>query len=179
MRHGQSEANAHRIIAGHQDSPLSLHGHEQAIRAGKALKRTTAIDLIVSSPMERARETARLIAHELHYPPINIVILPELEERWLGELEGKSYDETSYGSGNVEDAEEVAGIEPIEKFYARVKQMLILIAKRPEKNILIVCHNGVGRMMQVIAQNGQPIDMYKQPRLHNGVAYPLHFERSQ
>lgn len=177
MRHGQSEANAHRIIAGHQDSPLSPLGHEQAIRAGKALKRTAQIDLIMSSPMTRAQQTATIIAQQLGYKTDQIVTFQELKERGLGELEGKSYDETPYGSGNVEDAEGVPGIEPIDDFYNRVKRMLAVIVARPEKNILVVCHNGVGRMMQVITKHGQPIDMYKQPRLQNGMAYPLEIKR--
>ncbi|HEX6461653.1 MAG TPA: histidine phosphatase family protein [Candidatus Saccharimonadales bacterium] len=173
MRHGQSQANANRIVAGHQDSPLSLFGREQAARAGMALQRTLAIDLVVSSPMKRARQTAEIIATYLHYPQKKILILDNLEERHLGELEGKSYDETPYGNGNVEGAESVAGIEPIAEFYKRVKAALAIIEHRPEKTIVVVCHNGVGRMLQVIAKGDQPIDIYKHPRLQNGAVYPL------
>jgi len=173
MRHGQSQANADHIVAGHQDSPLSPLGKEQAERAGQALRHNVSLDLIVSSPMQRSRQTAEIIAQSLGYPTQDILVLPELGERHLGELEGKHYNDTPYGSGNVIGAEAITDIEPITAFYDRVKRMFDAITRQPGEQILVVCHNGVGRMMQVIAQHGQPLDMYKQPRLENGVMYPL------
>lgn len=174
MRHGQSQANADRIIAGHRDSPLSTLGRAQAEQAGRTIAKNTPVARIFTSPMLRARQTAEIIAQQLGFDQQAIQVIAELEERHLGELEGKSYDETPYGSGNVEDAEGAPGIEPIEHFYSRVQRVLGAVTANPtEGNTLIICHNGTGRMLQVVARGGQPIDMYKQPRLEHGVMYPL------
>lgn len=172
IRHGQSTANASHIIAGQQESPLSELGKQEAWEAARQAD-MRLIDLIVSSPMQRTKQTAEIIARGINYPLERIVFISELIERNLGSLEGKNYEETPYGNGNTVAAEDVPGIEPIELFFERTKTALGKIHTLSGKNILVVCHNGTGRMLKVIHEGGAPLDLYDQPRLENAVLYEL------
>lgn len=173
LRHGQSEANAQQIVAGSHDSPLSELGRSQARLAGQNAKRFFQIDLIVSSPMKRALETAQIIASSLGISTESIVILNDLRERDLGTLEGLSYSAAPQYNGNFEDAENAPGIEPIGALHHRAALVLQQLRELPNQQILVVTHNGVGRMLRTIASGDKPLSLYDQPRLDNAIIYPL------
>jgi broad specificity phosphatase PhoE len=62
-RHGQSQANADALLVGRLDSPLTELGRLQAAALGDALAaRHGAPRLIVTSPLQRAAQTAEAIA---------------------------------------------------------------------------------------------------------------------
>ena len=58
VRHGQSEANANFIFAGHSDFPLTEFGHAQAKLVAEYLAKNEKIDAIYSSDLKRAYYTA-------------------------------------------------------------------------------------------------------------------------
>ena len=60
IRHGLSEGNVQEIWSGSTDTPLHTEGRAQAKAAGQKAKKLK-IDLVVSSPMSRAKETAEII----------------------------------------------------------------------------------------------------------------------
>ena len=173
IRHGQSEANARQIVTGSHDSPLSPTGRAQAEYAGDTAHRYFRFDLIVSSPMSRALQTAQIIAQRVNYPAENIIVMQNLRERNLGEVEGKGYAEAPHHNGNYEDAENVPGVEPIGDLLSRMQGVLAQLKSRPEQNILIVAHNGCGRMLKVALHNEPPLAMYNQPRTENAIFYQL------
>ncbi|HKX24589.1 MAG TPA: histidine phosphatase family protein [Candidatus Saccharimonadales bacterium] len=173
LRHGQSEANAQHIVAGSHDSPLSPIGVAQAEYAGDTAKRYLKFDLIVSSPMSRALQTAHIIAKQIGYPADNILVIDDLRERNLGDVEGKDYTEAPHHNGNYEDAENVPGVEPIDDLLTRVRSVLNQLHERPEQSILIVAHNGCGRMLKVALAGEPAMAMYNQPRTENAIFYQL------
>lgn len=168
VRHGQSQANAHKVVAGSQESPLTELGKEQARLAGEHLL-GLGIDHIVCSPMGRAQETAKIIAKVIGFPPSKIVINDNLRERTLGELESASYAHNPRHNGNYPDAETFAGVEPIAYLHGRVQSALRDVIKDTRhKNVLIVCHMNIGRMLGAIAAGYPPLGMYDVPRFQNG-----------
>lgn len=171
-RHGQSMANAQQIIAGQQESDLSELGKRQVQQLAEAAM-NYHVDMIVSSPMKRALHSAEIIAEHIGYSLDDIHVIPELIERQLGKLEGKQYRDTPYGNGNTVAAEDVPDIEPIDAFYERVKHALEAMHELHGKHILVVCHNGTGRMLRTVYSGGKPIEMYDQPRLENAAILPL------
>lgn len=173
LRHGQSEANAHQIVAGSHDSPLSVLGAAQAEYAGDTAKKFFQFDLIVSSPLARALQTATIVADRINYPRDRIVVMNDLRERNLGDVEGKGYAQAPQHNGNYEDAENVPGVEPIEQLYERMEGVLNDLRSRPEQDILIVAHNGCGRMLKVALAGEPPMAMYNQPRTENAIFYRL------
>ncbi|MDQ6772421.1 MAG: histidine phosphatase family protein [Candidatus Dormibacteraeota bacterium] len=78
IRHADVE-NPRRVLYGHLDGfPLSAGGREQATLVGRRLH-DSGIRRIVHSPLERALETACLIAAELP-PPVDLIPEPDLRE---------------------------------------------------------------------------------------------------
>ena len=84
IRHAESIGNAENHLSGQIDYPLSDIGSYQARDLGNELR--GQFDLILSSPLLRATQTARAIGD-------NIVIIPEMIERSGGYYEGKTYTE--------------------------------------------------------------------------------------
>lgn len=69
MRHGQAVPEA-----GNPEPPLSQEGVAQIQASAAAMKQMgIVLDLIVSSPKKRARQTAALIAERVNYPYSDIV----------------------------------------------------------------------------------------------------------
>jgi len=61
-RHGQNEWNAKNIVCGVNDIPLNEKGKAQAKYLADKISDIGDIDIIVSSPLSRAKETAEIIA---------------------------------------------------------------------------------------------------------------------
>ena len=62
VRHGQTDANARRLLLGRADPPLSGVGREQAYAVAEVLGHEDRPVAVFSSPLRRARETAACIA---------------------------------------------------------------------------------------------------------------------
>lgn len=88
VRHGQSEANLHRIFAGHFDAPLTALGRAQAATAGEYLCRIP-IDVAYASDLRRAYDTAAIIAARQ-----GLSVIPDsaFREIFAGEWEGQYMD---------------------------------------------------------------------------------------
>jgi broad specificity phosphatase PhoE len=173
VRHGQSVDNAHKRVSGSTECDLTELGQQQAKAAAQHAKGLN-IDLIVRSPMRRAKQTAEIIAKEIGYPVDEIKTIPELAERNLGKLEGTSYASNERLNGNFPAVEHIQGVEPIAHFYSRAQHALReLLHDKKHHNILIVSHLGMGRMLRTVAQGKKPIAMYDQARLENAALYPL------
>ena len=83
IRHGQSEWNADGRWQGQADPPLTDLGRHQALHAARNLG---TVDAIVASDLQRASETALIIADALGVGPV--VLEPGLRERDAGEWSG-------------------------------------------------------------------------------------------
>jgi probable phosphoglycerate mutase len=83
VRHGQSEWNADGRWQGQADPALTDLGRHQALHASRSLG---VVDAIVSSDLQRAAETAAIIASELGVGPL--VLDADLRERHAGEWQG-------------------------------------------------------------------------------------------
>jgi probable phosphoglycerate mutase len=173
IRHAQSIANAGHVISGSSDSPLSDLGRTQAALAGKIAKDYFNFDAIIASPLSRAHETARIVSQQIGINETSITTLPWLQERDLGSLEGSPYETLPQYDARYEDIESSPGIEPIDQFYNRAQRVLQHAHDHPAPNVLLVCHNGIGRMLRIVATGKKPLDFYHEPRLENAILYSL------
>ncbi|MGB9035524.1 MAG: histidine phosphatase family protein [Paeniglutamicibacter sp.] len=86
VRHGETAWNRTSRLQGRADIPLNDTGRAQALATAEALAESGPWDLVVSSTLCRARETARIIARRLGTGAV--VEVPALVERDYGPAEG-------------------------------------------------------------------------------------------
>jgi hypothetical protein len=91
IRHGKTEHNQLGLFTGWEDALLAEEGREEAIHAGKVLKaHSIEFDVIYTSWLSRAIETAWIVMNELDSLWLPIVKTWRLNERMYGGLTGLS-----------------------------------------------------------------------------------------
>jgi broad specificity phosphatase PhoE len=144
VRHGESEANRKDVFAGQRDdSPLTPKGRHQAeVAADDAISKSIVFNKIITSPLQRARETATIMAKRLQYDMTQIVVDNRLQEYDMGILSGlPKKDIRPIDYINAEGAEDVT------EFQKRVIAVIDEL-RSYHGNVLIVSHSGVGRMIE-------------------------------
>jgi broad specificity phosphatase PhoE len=155
VRHGQTEFNLARRHHGHSDSPLTELGREQAQRAGAAL--AARIDrndaVIFSSPLGRALDTARIIAHVAAIE--DIVIDPDLMEIGMGSAEGMTELEMAEhwpgGQGvavhGMMSLQSPDG-ESLHALAERLERALCRVVRHAAVSRIVVSHSVAGRLLR-------------------------------
>lgn len=140
IRHGETEANAARLMAGSLDSPLTENGKNQAKSVQPILKSLTVKpQIIVHSQLSRARDTAGILNEALKVPMTED---PEFAEMCAGEWEGVPYEQCRF---MMKDWASAPGGETFEDFFARIKRAKNRILGHQSAPPLIVSHGGVFR----------------------------------
>jgi 2,3-bisphosphoglycerate-dependent phosphoglycerate mutase len=147
VRHGETAWNVDKRLQGQLDVPLNDRGRDQARRAGASLI-DEAPDVIYTSDLVRARETAEALAAALQRP-----LVPEkgLRERDFGRWQGFTYaeietqwPELSARWRSREPGFGPEGGETLQGFYDRVVTTATGLARRhPGQTIAFVVHGGV------------------------------------
>ncbi|HKP19333.1 MAG TPA: histidine phosphatase family protein [Gaiellaceae bacterium] len=88
-RHGETDWNVERRVQGHTDRPLNETGRAQARSLADELA-GDEIDVVYSSDLIRAHETARIVADRRG---LGVTAIPELRERDFGTWEGLTDDD--------------------------------------------------------------------------------------
>lgn len=152
VRHGQDEDNAKGILNGRRDNPLTDLGREQAKMVAQKLKDHN-IQVIYSSPLKRAHETARIISKTLDVD--ELIIDEHLIERDFGIFTGKPFSDITKITGNVLIGDKTTyfldgeGTEDFPTLLKRGKKILQEINERhTDEKILIVTHSDIGKMIR-------------------------------
>ncbi|HEV8528483.1 MAG TPA: histidine phosphatase family protein [Actinomycetes bacterium] len=149
-RHGRTGWNLSRRFQGSTDVPLDDVGRAQAARAARMLA-TLEPDLIISSDLSRARETAEILAG---LTDCEVLIDPSLRETYAGGWEGLTdveiraqfADEWAAwrrgevirrGGGELDD-------EVVDRVTAAIERALEKIP--PTGTLIVVSHGGAGRL---------------------------------
>jgi len=145
VRHGQTDWNLQRRIQGSTDIPLNDTGREQAARAGRLLS-GRHWDVLASSPLSRAYETAEIIGSDIglgSFGPPEIEIVPELVERAYGDAEGLTDTELRR---RFPGDTPVPGRERRTDVATRAVAALVALGERhPGADIVVVAHGGLIR----------------------------------
>lgn len=145
LRHGQSEWNALGKWQGQADPPLTDAGREQAYRAAELLGQ---FDLIATSDLQRAHETAAIISNTLGIGPV--IVDERLRETHVGEWEGLTHDdiERDY-PGFLAAHKRPPSFETEESLITRFTAAITDIALQCQGGeALCVAHAGVIRVMR-------------------------------
>ncbi|MCI8575061.1 MAG: histidine phosphatase family protein [Bacilli bacterium] len=153
-RHGQTDWNVLKKVMGRCDEPLNSTGFNQAIETKKRLLHTD-IDLIICSPLLRAKQTAEIINEDRNIP---IIYDQRIIERDFGEFEGlqtSHFDFNSYW--DYYKNEQYQKAENIQVFFERVYDFLNdVIVNYRDKNVLLVAHGGVSIPVACFFQENIP-----------------------
>jgi len=148
IRHGQSIADIEGRHEGRADFALTELGEEQAKKAAIWLKDNFTFDLIISSPLKRASQTAEIISEEVN---VKVTYDDALMEWNNGVLAGLLIEEanTKYPmpKGGRKYYHRIENGESMIEFRARAErflsELLDSLNKYGEsKRVLIVAHGG-------------------------------------
>ncbi|MGW0041708.1 histidine phosphatase family protein [Rhodococcus sp. NPDC003348] len=164
VRHGETDWNAQRRLQGSSDVPLNDTGRFQAERAATRLA-DGPWDVLVSSPLSRASETADIIGTRLGLT--RSATHPGLAERHFGGAEGV----TDYEAWDRWPDGMYPGLEPREEVRRRGLAVLGELAERHSgSSVVAVSHGGLIRSV-IGALHGPPV-----PRIPNAGIATLHHD---
>ena len=145
VRHGETVWNVENKICGTTDSPLTELGHRQAAETGKKiLEKEIHADLILYSPLSRARETARHISE--------MTGIPMREESRLVEQCFGKYESTPRNSEKFREAKKqfLNRYENGESMFRLAQRIYNLLddLKKDGRDFILVAHNGIARVVE-------------------------------
>lgn len=176
VRHGITDWNVRKKIQGQVDIPLNETGRDLARKTAEGLK-DVPFDLCMTSPLCRAKETARIILGSRN---VNILDEPRLMEMAFGDYEGKccSREGWELPEGFHKFFDDPAGYEPPRggESFADVKKrtgaFLADLYQKPKYqglNILITTHGAaLAGLLNNIKQ--EPLSRYWGDGVHRNCA---------
>jgi len=141
LRHGESEKNVLSIVTGKTDAyPLTDKGISDVKEAAKELG--DAVDVIISSPLLRAKQTADVVAETLGMSAGDVIVDDRLRECEYGAFEGKSLEEYRKSFPREQRfAKKPEGGESWLDIQKRAGEFLFDVEKKyKDKKVLIVSH---------------------------------------
>ena len=154
VRHGQTDWNLIKKIQGQTDIELNETGKQQA-KVTSDLIKNEKIDLIITSPLKRASETAKIINMRFDVP---IIEDKRLMERNFGKCEGTTKNERKKMKEIHPEINDVWNynrninfndMETMKEFCNRIYEFLNEITEKyRDKNILIVTHGGTSMIIK-------------------------------
>lgn len=152
VRHGQDTDNAKGILNGRRNTNLTALGRRQARVVAYKLQKFR-IDIIYTSPLKRARQTASIIAKYLSIK--RIVVDKRLTEREFGILTGKPVSAIPRYAAKILHGHNIVyflkgkNVEEFSAAYRRGRRFLKdIIRDHRSESVLIVTHGDIGKMLR-------------------------------
>lgn len=145
LRHGESVGNAESRWQGQAEYPLTEKGRAQARALAERWKNEKIkFDYVIASPLERAKETAEIVASALN---LKIELEPLWMERNNGEFSGLTAHEVrqNFQHPSFKTPYDAVGVdgEGDWELFLRAGQALHNLLKRDPAKYLIVSHGGL------------------------------------
>ena len=155
IRHGQTEHNAKGFVSGRNDIPINETGHQQAKIMAERVKAEFPVDVIYSSPLKRAIQTAQYLSDAFMLP-----VIPDqnLIEYGFGEIANtriKNLRETQpslsqevddWFNGDYSDSPvrpDIPGSESFDELKNRIQAFTdMILEKHAGKLVAAVSHGG-------------------------------------
>jgi broad specificity phosphatase PhoE len=162
--HGQTEAVAQGLCAGRKsETALTPQGEREAIALGEAAQEI-GVTSIVASASGPARQAAHLVGSKLGITPMHMHASMDLEEYFMGQLEGEPMPVGQDASAAFREAR----AESPWLFAHRIVRVLELEhryhdsygATHQSPETLLIGHPGVSRMIETLANGQSPVTFY-------------------
>lgn len=201
IKHGETDYNTNKdknhTISQPKTSELNNNGKTQSIDTGIYLKNRDPIDIIISSPTLRSKQTAELIAKQIGYKLNDIIYENKLEEinvnKKYENLKISEFDQLKYKDESVtnffkfherkskitnpiEYNEYVIKYESDKKndvyedpklVSTRIQEFIEGLKNLPSKNILIITHGGIIKWFNKILMNNIGYDEFNGKLINN------------
>ena len=144
IRHGETVWNVENKICGATDSPLTEKGIEQAKEvAAKIKEKGIKADLILYSPLSRAKDTALIISETTGIPAQEEA---RLFEQNFGKYESTARDGKEFLEAKKQFLNRYDGGESMLHLAQRIYNLLDDL-KAEDKTYILVAHNGIARVI--------------------------------
>lgn len=138
VRHGQSELNVTSRVNGDPSVAVGLTAQGESEAAGLAVQLAgLELDLCVHTRFGRTRATAKIA---LEGRPVPLEVEPLLDDIDVGELEGRTIDDYRAWKQAHTRAAAFPGGESLDDAARRYAEAYERLLARPERRILVVCH---------------------------------------
>lgn len=165
VRHGETILTPDRKFSGvgKLNPPLTEEGRQQARKVAAEIAKIKP-DVLISSPLQRTRDTAEEIAKATGLKPI-------YDEAWyecsFGQWDGLSVDEvklkwpSEYTSWISSSAFTPPGGESYDDLAARIEPAFDALAEKyPAQKVVVVTHNGVIKQLASLVLEGNPNSLF-------------------
>jgi probable phosphoglycerate mutase len=172
VRHGESEKNILKIKSSTKDKwPLTEKGRSHAETIAQNLSTMGTFDIIISSPILRARQTAEIISERLNLPIVfddsigeyeygnwNDLTHEEMSRKHQDYLEYKKHEKGTQEHFNFK----LGGAESRSDVVVRIRNFLEKIKKEYSgKNLIVVSHGGINGAIEMVLNNSDLETFYK------------------
>lgn len=179
VRHGETEFNAAETFRGRADIPLNETGLKQAKLLGEFLS-TENIDVIYSSPLQRAVKTAEAIATP---QKLDVNIVENLNDIDCGDWQGLTlkevtdrYDDIYQDWLDTPEQVRLPGGESLEEVRFRALSFVQdTVARWGESKIVLVSHRAVNKVL-ICALLGLDNSMFWSFKLDTGAITRISFD---
>lgn len=169
LRHGQTELSVERRYSGRGNPPLTELGRRQAEAAATHLAQRGGIDAVISSPLQRAYDTAAAAAKALG---LDVTVDQDLIETDFGAWEGLTFGEAAQRDPGIhsrwlqDTSVEPPGGESFDTVAHRVRRARNrIIAEHGASTVLVVSHvTPIKTMLRLALNAGE------------GILYRLHLD---
>lgn len=159
IRHGKTDWGVAKRMTGWEDPELNDIGRLRSLELLPTLQH--GFDVIYTSPLKRASQTADIIGGHLHLP---VIADPDLRERNYGTLAGKTWEQVLQEYGDDMREKDVRqqydyrpfGGESAEQVQERMKRFLEKVRGTEYRNPLVVSHSGIIRLMHALKKQAPP-----------------------
>jgi len=169
LRHAQAKNNTERILAGRTEGVhLTKTGIEQAEQIAKYLK-PLDISAIYSSPIERAKHTAEIVANAFDQDTAGVELDERLTEIDMGKFTRMNYDDMFAKYGNIflkfYENDPVISEHEVETFPDVQKRVLDMVddvlKKHNNENVILVTHMDPIKSMLATVMDLEPQTLFE------------------
>lgn len=158
-RHGQTDWNLQRRVCGRSEAHLTDLGRQQAAEMAEKVAQQTNVSLILSSPLERARDTARIVAGRTGLP---VMMEPRLIEQDFGGYEGRDVKDPAYLENRQNLFFSFSGGESTAHLIYRAYAVIEDVKRKyKDRSVLLVTHGCLCRALRSYFAEVPPDGFYE------------------